>query len=86
LNASEYERNWIRNFTDFVLKKTWRHKVNWGLKLGMATMFLYNLCLANENASLYFLRRPKLQFSDVAKIYYNTGITFALAFLTFVYI
>lgn len=87
MNATEYERNWIRNFTNFLVRKTWRHKINYGLKFGLATMFLYNLCVANENANLYLLRRsnqPKT--SDIVKIYYNSGITFALAFFTFAFI
>jgi hypothetical protein len=87
LNATEYERNWIRNFTNFVLKKTWRHKVNYGLKIGLATMFLYNLCLAKENLSIYMLRRPvSPKVGEMVRIYYNSGITFAMAFLAFVYI
>ena len=87
LNATEYERNWIRNFTNFLVKKAWRHKVNYGLKFGLATMFLYNLCLANESLSLYMLRRrDSPTTADKLKLYYNSGVTFAMAFFAFVYI
>lgn len=87
LNATEYERNWIRNFTNFVVNKAWRHKANYSVKLGLATMFMYNLCLANENLSLYMLRRPVApKRADFFSIYYNSSITFAMAFLAFVYI
>jgi len=59
LSASEYEQNWIRNFTNCVLKKAWRHKANYGLKSVLAGIFLLNLCKANEANKLNNLKAGK---------------------------
>jgi hypothetical protein len=57
LSASEKERNMVRSCTNALLKRTWKHKANWGLKAALAAMFAYNLCKANESNNLNNLRK-----------------------------
>jgi hypothetical protein len=82
LNATGLERNWIRNFTDNILKNINRHKGNYLLKSLLTVSFLYNLCKAQENVNLLILRRTKFSpksesdRKDVYNIFYNTGISF----------
>jgi hypothetical protein len=59
LSASEKERNMVRRCTDALLKRTWKHKANWGLKAGLTFMSLYSLCKANESNNLNNLRKGK---------------------------
>ena len=59
LSASEKERNIVRSMTNSLMKKVWKHKVNWGLKSVLTIMFLYNLCKANESNNLNNLRKGK---------------------------
>ncbi len=59
ISASEYERNWIRNFTNCVMKKVWRNKSNYALKGVLAGIFLYNFSKAEEANKLNNLRRGK---------------------------
>ena len=83
-SASEKERNMVRRCTNALLKRTWKHKANWGLKLTLATMFLYNLCKANESNNLNNLRKGKegceLQF------YRSSMISFGLLGATMILI
>ena len=61
ISATEYERNWIRNFTNCIIKKLWRHKANYGLKAVLAASFIYGLSKANEANSLYTLKTGKAE-------------------------
>lgn len=86
-SAVERERNWIRNFSDYVIRKSWKNKGNYFLKGALAGIFAYSLIRANENKDLLkFRKEGKLSKCDLFKIYYNTGVAFSLAFAGFVLI
>jgi len=60
----------------------WRSRYNYAVKGGLATIFLYNLCRANENRNLYLLRNAHPKSGEIAQIYYNTAVSGVFAFLT----
>lgn len=76
LTASEYERNWIRNFTNCVLKKIWKSKANYGLKATLGAIFLINLSKANEANKLNSLRQGKKGCD--CQLYKSTIFSFGL--------
>jgi hypothetical protein len=65
------------------LRQVWRHRFNYLAKAGLASIFLYNLCKATENKNLYLLRKVHPSKTDVAKIYYNSAVSFGFAVLAF---
>ena len=77
INAANRERNHIRQFTDFVIRKCWRYRLNYLVKTGLATMFLYNLCKANETHNLLALKR-KLNKTECLCVYNNAITSFLL--------
>jgi hypothetical protein len=81
--ATQYQRNFIRSFTNCAFRMVSRNKTNYLLKTGLVSMFLYNLCRANENANLYRLRKAHPSNLEVAKFYYNTVVSFVFAFGAF---
>jgi hypothetical protein len=85
--ANEFERNWIRKFTNCTVKAAWRNRWNWIVKASVAVMFLITFSKANENKNIYFLRRttePKAK--EIASIYYNSGVSFVFTFLIWAYL
>lgn len=82
--ATQYERNWIRNFTNCVMKKVWRHKFNYALKAALTGMFLLSWCKAKEANNLSNLRTGK-QGCD-RDLYKSAMFSFALAAGSFILI
>lgn len=86
-NAAIYEKNLIRGFTDLVVRKIWRNKMNYMLKGGLGLMFLYSLSKANENKNLFVLRKHSpAKLSEISEFYFNPSVAFIFAFLTFAYL
>jgi hypothetical protein len=79
--ATIYQRNLMRGFTECLFRQAWRNRYNYAVKGGLVTIFLFNLCKANENKNLYLLRKAQPSRADIAQIYYNTGVSGAFAFL-----
>jgi hypothetical protein len=61
----------------------WRSRYNYAVKAGLTTIFLYNLCKANENRNLYLLRKAQPKSGEIAQIYYNSAVSGVFAFLAF---
>lgn len=86
-NAALRERNLIRNVTDLLVRKATRNSVNLAIKGGLLTVFLLNLCKANENYNLLKLRKfSKVNTNDFYNVYCSAFSSFTLAALTFLYI
>jgi hypothetical protein len=77
MNATKRERDHIKQFTDFVIKKCWRYRMNYLVKGGLATMFLYSLCKANETHNLLKLKR-KITAQECCSVYNNAISSFLL--------
>jgi hypothetical protein len=84
LSAHDHERNFIRNFTNCVMKKAWRNKANYGLKAVLGAIFFLNLCKANEANKLNSLKTGKAG-CDV-DLYKSSMFSFALLAGSFILI
>jgi hypothetical protein len=86
IDANEMERNWIRNFTNYISRKAWRSRLNYGLKATMATIFLYSLCKSRENYNLLSLKKRHLSWGETYSVYRSTMTSFLFASATFILI
>jgi hypothetical protein len=68
MNVAERERNQIRLFTDLVVRKLWKYRLNYAVKAGLGAMFLYSLCKANETHNLLKLKR-KVDTNSLCCVY-----------------
>ena len=58
-------------------------EMNYLLKGALTSIFLLNLCKANENKNLFRLRKQAPTNSlELAPFYYNTGVSFVFAILS----